>query len=92
MADKRVEIGRLAFRDEGAMWNAYWVESQTSMDGAVLLGSVQMAPVKASPWAKEAFMVAMRAAFDAVVEGALGERPEWGAPRTAPESERGGHA
>ena len=86
------EAGRLFFRQEGTLWNAYWAELQTSMDGAVLIGSVRLDLVKRSPDAKEAFMQAMRAAFSALAEDVIGASPEWGRPRAAPESERGGNA
>jgi hypothetical protein len=36
------ELGRLAFRQEGEWWNAYWSRDQHSMVDAVHLGSLRM--------------------------------------------------
>ena len=86
----KTEVGRLALRHEGEWWNAYWSRSQTSMDDAVLLGSLRMSLAKGN--AKAAFMLAMQEAFDVVVLDVTGLKPEWSEPRAAPESERAGNA
>ena len=84
------EIGRLAFRAEGEMWNAYWVPTMGSMDGALLIGFVRLG--LAVGGVKESFMATMRGAFEVAAEDAIGQTPTWSKPRVAPESERGGNA
>ncbi|AUC52323.1 hypothetical protein CDO87_03570 [Sagittula sp. P11] len=91
MADK-VQTGRLAFREEGTLWVAYYALPGT-MKGAVFLGSIQMAFVQ--DWtAKEMFMSLMRDAVTAIIREQTGTAPEWPEPqgRPAPEHERGGRA
>jgi hypothetical protein len=88
--DDKTQIGRLAFRHEGSMWNAYYAEAE-SMDGAKLLGSIAINLV-ARPERKEAFMSLMREVFADFIEEAIGVRPDWGGPQRAPEHERSGHA
>jgi hypothetical protein len=41
MTDKLMQVGRLAFREEGEYWNAYFAAEHT-MDGALLLGSIRL--------------------------------------------------
>jgi hypothetical protein len=86
----KAEIGRLAFRQEGAWWNAYWAPRQDTMDGAVLMGTVRIHLAKGN--AKAGFMLAMQEAFDVACKDVTGETPVWGDERAAPESERSGHA
>jgi hypothetical protein len=86
------QIGRLAMRHEGAMWNAYYARTGT-MDGAILLGSIAMRFVVKDPARKSAFMDMMREAVADLIEDETGQRPTWPEdPRRAPESERSGHA
>jgi hypothetical protein len=87
------EVGRLAFRHEGEFWNAYWSPSQSSMDGAIHLGSLRM-NIARVPALKEAFMSLMRGAFEEGVKDSIGAEvvTTWGKPHPAPESERGGNA
>ena len=84
------EVGRLALRHEGEWWNAYWTKHQDSMIEAVLLGSIRVTLAHSA--AKDAFIEAMKLAFNNLVEDLTGQTPEWGAPHAAPESERSGHA
>ena len=84
------EIGRLALRHEGQWWNAYWARSQTSMEGAVLLGSIRIN--LATGAAKRQFMGAMQEALNNAYQDVLGEKPAWSKPHTAPEHERSGNA
>lgn len=84
------QIGRLAFRHEGNMWNAYYAEAETMAD-AKLLGSIAINLVQ-RPERKEAFMSLMRDVFADFIEETIGVRPDWGGPQTAPEHERSGHA
>lgn len=94
MADhviNRQQIGRLAFRHEGAMWNAYYAPSQHSMDGATLLGSLAMSAATRSDPIRQAFVSLMRLAVTDIMKEAFGVAPDWGRPVAAPERERSGH-
>jgi len=78
MKTKNVEAGRLAFRQEGEMCNAYWAPRQTSMEGALLLGSIRMnLAVEPRGALKEGFMALMK-------------RTCWNPAQVAPERERSG--
>lgn len=83
-------MGRLAFRHEGNMWNAYYALPDT-MDGALLLGSIAMAGVE-SAWRKQAFMDLMRSFVQDIYLEKIGAEVDWKAPETAPEHERSGHS
>lgn len=87
---KSVSVGRLAFRHEGRMWNAYFAD-QHSMDGALLIGSIAM-PLVQNEARKRAFMELMNDCFADICEETLGVRPDMPAPVPAPEHERSGHA
>ena len=78
---------RLAFRVEGGFWNAY-VADMDSMEGAVFLGSCSMTAAKDTE-VKQAFMDLMRKSFEVVSKIDVSH---WGAPRPAPDNERGGSA
>lgn len=85
-----VQKGRLAFRHEGNLWNAYWALPD-SMAGAVLLGSINFNLL--NDRVKTAFMAAIKLAVSDLFQDEWGVRPEWpNPPRPAPESERGGNA
>lgn len=85
------QIGRLAMRHEGAMWNAYYALT-SSMDGAVFIGSIAMAAVVDNAGRTQAFMDMMRDIVADIIEEKTGVRPTWGGPEGAPEHERAGHA
>jgi hypothetical protein len=89
---KSQQIGRLALRHEGKMWNAYYAMPHT-MEGAILLGSIAMRFVVATETRKNAFMMLMREAVSDIIEEKTGARPTWPKPEgePAPESERSGH-
>lgn len=91
MSNEYPDIGRVALRVEGPMWNAYWAPSQTSMEGAVLLGTIRMEAVKKSDRAKQSFIALMKIAFEAEAEAIVGSKVEWGDVKPAPERERAGH-
>lgn len=82
MTEKRPKIGRLAMREEGDEWRAYYALPNT-MQGAIFLGSIRMRFVM-SEERKSAFMGLMREAVGDLIEEKLGVRPEWGGPKTAP--------
>jgi hypothetical protein len=88
MTDK-IELGRLALREEDGMWNAYYALAD-SMEGAIFLGSIKMALVKRSEAVKDGFMDTMRVALSLLLKDAVGQGPEWETPRTAPAHERRG--
>jgi hypothetical protein len=83
-------IGRLAFRQEGNNWNAYYA-LQDTMEGAIFLGSIAMA-FCAVPERKAAFMALVRACLGDLMEARFGVRPDWQEPVPAPEHERSGSA
>lgn len=88
--NKGPQIGRLAMREEGENWNAYYAMPGT-MEGAIFLGSIKLAFVQ-QPDRKNAFMALMREAVGDLIEEQVGVRPIWGGEKPAPESERGGSA
>lgn len=85
------QVGRLAMREEGENWVAYYAEPGT-MNKAIFLGSVRMGAVTTNPARKQAFMDMMRDIVSDIIEEATGVRPIWGGPERAPEHERSGNA
>lgn len=81
------QIGRLAMREQGERWVAYYARND-SMDDAIELGSIAMSFV-GRPDRKNQFMDLMRECFADAVQREIGIRPEWGGPVDAPEHERG---
>jgi hypothetical protein len=90
MTDKQ-QIGRLAMRQEGGNWNAYYALPD-NMDGAVFLGSIRMTAILNNDERKNAFMDMMRDIVSDIIENETGVRPVWGGPTGAPEHERSGNA
>ncbi|MCB1394303.1 hypothetical protein [Nitrobacter sp.] len=87
----RRKTGRLAMRHEGNFWNAYYALPDT-MDGAILLGSIQMRFV-ADETRKSLFMALMQEAVSEMLTDIIGERPTWpDGPTVAPPHERAGHS
>jgi hypothetical protein len=83
----QVNMGRMAFREEGEHWNAYYALPNT-MEGAIWLGSIAMRFVE-RPARKEQFMSLMRECFGDVMEQVIGQRPTWpDGVQPAPEHER----
>lgn len=85
------KVGRLAMREEGEFWNAYYAMPDT-MNDAILLGSIRMAFVR--DWqVKELFMSLMRDAVSAIIKDRTGQTPAWpDGVQPAPEHERAGKA
>lgn len=83
------EIGRLAMRQEGGTWVAYYALPNT-MDGALFLGSVKMSIIIGHPDRKQFFMDMMKDAVTDIIEEKTGERVGWKGEVTAPEHERSG--
>jgi hypothetical protein len=88
MSDK-VQIGRLALREEGNIWSAYYALPDT-MKESVFLGSIRLAAVKENPERKQAFMAMMRDIVSNIIEAETSIRPVWGGPTNAPTKERWG--
>lgn len=82
------DMGRLALREEGKYWNAYFALPNT-MEGAIWIGSIPLVVVMASKRRKEQFMALMMDVVSDLLEAKFGERPIWpDPPHPAPESER----
>ena len=88
---KRKKVGRVAFREEGPMWTAYYALNDT-MDDALLLGSIAMAAVVDHPERRQAFMDLMSGFVADIIENKCGIRPEMPGAEPAPEHERAGRA
>lgn len=87
MAEPTVKIGRVAYREEGENWNAYYAEPGT-MEGAIYLGSIRLALVKRKD-RKRAFIALMRECVSDIMEQTIGTRPTWpDGEQPAPEHER----
>jgi hypothetical protein len=87
---QKTEMGRLALREEGSWWNAYYSPVGT-MDGAVPLGSLRM-NLACNRDLRQRFMDLMREAVGAIITETTGIQPTWSDPETAPEHERAGKA
>jgi len=83
-------VGRLAMRQEGESWVAYYAMPD-SMEGAVWLGSIRMT-IAQHPERKAMFMELMRETVADLIEEQTGMRPSWGGAQLAPEHERAGSA
>jgi len=81
------QVGRLALRVEGAYWNAYYAKPDT-MDGAILLGSIQFSIIAQNETHKQAFMNMMRAVVGDLLSGIAKAPVTWLDPVKAPEHER----
>lgn len=89
--NERQKVGRLAMRQEGDSWNAYYAMPDT-MQGAIFLGSIKLRFVQTEA-RKAAFIGFMRECVSDLMEETLGVRPTWpDGPQPAPEHERSGHS
>ncbi len=84
------KIGRLAMRQEGNQWVAYYALNET-MEDAIWLGAIRMGAVL-NPERKTQFMNLMRDIVADILEEMTGTRPIWGGPEPAPEHEKAGSA
>lgn len=84
------QIARIAFRQEGDMWVAYFAKNDT-MKGAVVMGSIHMKLIGYKD-IQEIFMDTMRNAVALVHHEASGRGIEFGKVVPGPESERSGRA
>lgn len=85
------QIGRLALRQEGLNWNAYYALPD-SMAEPIFLGSIRIGAVIDNPTRKLAFMGMMRDLVSDILEAEVGIRPIWGEVTEAPEHEKAGEA
>lgn len=84
------EVGRLAMREEGDWWVAYYALPNTMKD-ALELARIQMALVQ--NWqTREIFLSMMRDALRAIIKEQTGHAPTIMEERSAPEHERSGKA
>jgi hypothetical protein len=85
-----MDIGRLALREEGDFWNAYWCPNTDNMDKSILLGSIRLNVVKGRIY--EDYIKLMKDAFNVIAKETIGQTPTWSKPKPAPEDERSGNA
>jgi len=85
------KVGRVALRQEGQWWVAYYALPGT-MTGALTLGRIRLAPAMANPRVKELFIETMRELVADIIESKTGIRPIWKTPEEAPEHEKAGNA
>ncbi len=91
MKKNLLQVGRLAMRQEGGGWNAYYAMPDT-MQGAVLIGSVRMGAMMGRPERKKQFMKLMQDIVDDIIQENTGVRPQWpDEPTPAPEHDRAGN-
>lgn len=84
------QVGRLAFRQEGNQWVAYFADSDT-MENAIWIASIHMGAVR-NPERRQQFIDLARGSVGDFMEDRLGARPGWEGERPAPEYERAGHS
>jgi hypothetical protein len=89
--EKYKQIGRLALRQEGGTWRAYFAKTESMLD-AIPLGSIRMNLVTGKKDRRKAFMDLMRECVADMIQEQTGTRPEWGGELEAPEHERAGRA
>jgi len=70
------EIGQIAARVEGSMWNIYYAREST-MKGAYLLASIQHAAVLNHPARQEAIVNICQEFLSDFLEQKFGKRPTW---------------
>lgn len=81
------EMGRLALRDEGEFWVAYYAKPNT-MDGAIKLGSIRLHLIKENEELRSEFMTMMKNTVSASIETITGKSAIWTNERIAPGHER----
>jgi hypothetical protein len=71
-----VKTGRLALREDGGLWNAYWAPLEDSMEGAIWLASIGIRFVERSDKRKKEFMALCQELFGDICEEVIGFRPD----------------
>jgi hypothetical protein len=87
---KSPPLGRLAMRQEGQSWVAYYAQPGT-MEGAIWLGAIKLSLVE-NLERKQKFMDLMMDALSEIITMSAGQKPVWDEPTVAPDSERAGNA
>lgn len=85
-----VQVGRLAMRQEGGNWVAYFAKNETMKD-AIFIGSISLSALT-SKERKDEFRNLMRDIVSDIIEDLSGVKPEWGDVTSAPEHEKSGNA
>lgn len=87
------QVGRIAFREEGDNWAAYYAMPGT-MEGALFLGSIRLAVAQQNERVKIGFIDLMCELVGDIIYERFGIRGKlgWGEPVRAPEAERAGKA
>ena len=73
---------RIALRTEGSWWIAY-LASPITMDGAIEIARVRLAPAQADPAIKQAFIDFTQRVMEAAAKASLQEIAHWNAPTPA---------
>lgn len=89
--DQLCQIGRLALRAEGKLWNAYFAKPGT-MEDAIYLGSIKLDLAMSDEECKRMFIELMTKCVSNIIEDVSGIRPMSFGEVPAPESERSGNA
>lgn len=87
--EEMTKVGRIALRQEGGNWNAYWAQNGT-MENAVFIGSIKMSAIVRNKERKQQFIELMRGTMADIVEERFGIRPAFDI-EPAPEHERSGN-
>lgn len=87
MAD--MEIGKVAYREIGSRWVAYYTLTHDGKTTTIQLGSIQLRICRQLPKRKEEFKILMRDIAWDIIEDITGMRPTSHGETVAPESERG---
>ncbi len=83
--DPKTQVGRIAFRVEGAWWVAYYALPD-SMENALELARIRMAIIRDHPQRRDSFMKLIQSFVKEIVPAF-----ETAAQQPAPEHERSGH-
>lgn len=81
---------RLAFRQEGVMWNAY-IARMESMDGAAIIGSISMDAISGDDAIKKQYIALMKTVLTKFINQ-RGQDVTGFIEQAAPEHERAGNA
>jgi len=83
------QIGKVAYREIGSRWVAYYTLTHEGRTTTIQLGSMPIHLCEKFPVRKDAFKVLMRDIAWDIIEDITGMRPTSHGETVAPESERG---
>lgn len=95
--NKMKQIGRIAIRQEGLWWNAYYrlPHEEETKNGAdaedaapILLGSIRFSAIRDNVGRRQAFIKIMREIVDDLLEELFGTRAHWPGPTPAPNEDK----